>query len=256
MKADSTESPAISFFSGSSIDAVNSKAFQKREPYPWVNIPNMLTPKAFEQLRATLPEVSLFEKRVGVKRAFGQGYHDRYILHYQPHVEVSPAWKQMIDEIHGKTYDTFIRRMLGVRPGRQLIYTLEWYYGWQGCGVSPHCDARRKLATHIFYFNTEDDWKADWGGEILILDDEKRWKAHSGPTFDELKVGASIDPRGNGSLLFQRTEHSWHGVRPLGAPANELRKLFIVTINVCNWQVFFRRLRGKDPDGYRMKKAA
>jgi len=48
-----------------------------------------------------------------------------------------------------------------------------------------------------------------------MLDSEKHFRTHSGPGFDDLKVGASIEPVGNGSLLFQRTPHSWHGVRPL-----------------------------------------
>jgi hypothetical protein len=82
------------------------------------------------------------------------------------------------------------------------------------------------------------------------MDDEGRFKAHSAPAFDELKVAAALDPRGNGSLLFQRTEHSWHGVRPLQCPPDILRKLFIVTINLPTLQVWWRRLRGKDPDGY------
>jgi hypothetical protein len=147
--------------------------------------------------------------------------------------------------------------MLGVPAGKQLILSLEWYYAWQGCGVSPHCDARRKLATHIFYFNTEQDWESSWGGRILILDDEQRLEAHSGPSFDELKVAQSLDPRGNASLLFQRTEHSWHGVRPLESPHPDvLRKLFIITTNVPTFQVLWRRLRGKDPDGYRVRQPA
>ncbi len=122
--------------------------------------------------------------------------------------------------------------------------------------MTPHCDARRKLATHIFYFNTETDWQADWGGNILILDDERRFKPHSGHSFDEFKIAANIDPRGNSSLLFQRTDHSWHGVRPLQPPPNVLRKLFIVTVNVPTFQVWWRRVRGKDPDGYRFKAEA
>jgi hypothetical protein len=32
-----------------------------------------------------------------------------------------------------------------------------------------------------------------------------------------------------------------------------LRKLFIVTINVPTIQVLWRRVRGKDPDGYPLK---
>jgi hypothetical protein len=228
-------------------------AFQTQRPYPWVNIQNTLTPAVFEQLRSTLPEVSLFEKKVGVKRAHGQGYHDRAILHYRPGLPLAQPWREFIAEIEGKAYDSFIRRMLARPAGKRVILSMEWYYGWQGCGVSPHCDARRKLATHIFYYNTQSDWETSWGGDVLIMDDEGRFQAHSAPEFNELKVAASLDPRGNGSLLFMRTEHSWHGVHPLQSPPGRLRKLFIVTINAPTLQVWWRRLRGKDPDGYRLQ---
>ena len=235
------------------IEGVSAEAFQKQYPYPWVKVANTLTPAGFEQLRATLPDISQFRRMVGVKRGHGQGYHDRAILHYQPDTAVSQPWKEFLAEINGPRYESFLRRMLGVPAGKQLILSMEWYYAWQGCGVSPHCDARRKLATHIFYFNTEQDWEANWGGRILILDDERRLKAHSGPSFDALKVAQSLDPRGNASLLFQRTEHSWHGVRPLESPNPDvLRKLFIITTNVPTFQVWWRHVRGKDPDGYRI----
>ncbi|HZT70194.1 MAG TPA: 2OG-Fe(II) oxygenase [Terriglobia bacterium] len=199
---------------------------------------------------ANLPDVKLFDRIVGVKRTHGQMSHDRYILHYRPQILLAPAWKNFIAELQGPAYDAFVRRLFGVPASTRLILTFEWYYAWQGCSVSPHCDARRKLGTHIFYFNTQADWESAWGGEILILDDSGRFKPHSAPLFDDLKVAASLDPRGNGSLLFQRTEHSWHGVRPLGCPPDRLRKLFIITINVPTIQVWWRRLRGKDPDGY------
>jgi len=41
-------------------------------------------------------------------------------------------------------------------------------------------------------------------------------------------------------------------VRPLNCPEGQLRKLFIVTINLPTFQVWWRRVRGKDPDGYRI----
>ncbi|MDA8387078.1 MAG: 2OG-Fe(II) oxygenase [Nitrospiraceae bacterium] len=236
------------------ISGISDEAFRGQTPYPWVNISNVLTAEGFERLRGGLPEVSLFDKWEGVKRGHGQGYHDRYILHYQPGLALSEPWRQFIAEVQGKDYEDFIRRMIG-RPSGRIILTMEWYYGWRGCAVSPHCDARRKAATQIFYFNTEEDWKTDWGGNILIMDDGGRFKAHSAPPFDELRVAASLDPRGNGSLLFMRTDHSWHGVRPLGSPDGPLRKLFIITINTPTFQVWWRRVRGKDPDGYRMRPA-
>ncbi len=234
------------------IDEVVPETFQQRRPYPWINFQDSLTPKGFEDLRTTLPEVSLFENKVGIKRAHGQGYQDRMLLHYLPGVPVAEPWQKFIAELQGEAYQSFLHRMFGLPARKPLILTMEWYYAWQGCAVPPHCDARRKLATHLFYFNTQEDWDSSWGGEVLILDDEGRWKAHSGPTFDDLRVGASIDPRGNGSLFFQRTEHSWHGVRPLRPPADQLRKLFVVTINIPTLQVLWRRIRGKDPDGYRV----
>jgi hypothetical protein len=235
------------------IDSVSGEAFQKQRPYPWVNIQGTLTPEGFERLRETLPDFSSFERKVGVKRAYGQGPHDRGILHYRPGLELPAPWKEFVAELQGESYQLFLRRMLNLPPSKRIILTMEWYYAWQGCSVSPHCDARRKLATHIFYFTTEADWDTSWGGQILILDDGGRFKAHSAPAFDELGVAAALDPRGNASLLFQRMEHSWHGVRPLQCPPDILRKLFIVTINLPTVQVWWRRLRGKDPDGYRIK---
>jgi hypothetical protein len=231
------------------IETLSDETYRRQQPYPWVSIPAALTLEGFERLRTTLPEVELFDRKVGVKRGYGQAPHDRYILHYKPGMELPEPWKDFVAELHGNVYQTFLRRMLGPR---KFILTFEWYYAWQGCSVSPHCDARRKLATHIFYFNTDTDWDMDWGGQILILDDNKRFKPHSAPAFDDLAVSAALVPRGNESLFFQRTEHSWHGVRPLQCPPNSLRKLFIVTVNVPTFQVWWRRMRGKDPDGYRV----
>lgn len=230
------------------LHSISADNFQHRQPYPWFSMEGALTPVGFERLRETLPNVSRFARHENEKRAYGQGPHNRYILHYLPGTVIDQPWREFLAELHGEEYQSFLHRMLGTT--KQFILTLEWYYAWQGCSVSPHCDAARKLATHIFYFNTEADWSADWGGEILILDDKKHWKTHSAPAFDQLGTAASLDAWGNRSLLFQRTPHSWHGVRPLGCPPEGMRKLFIVTVNIPSFQVWWRHLRGKDPDGY------
>jgi hypothetical protein len=234
------------------LEKLSAEDFQKRQPYPWAGLEQTLTQEGYERLRETLPAVDGFNKMVGIKRAYGQGPHDRFLLHYRPGLDIAEPWKEFIAELQGPVYQDFLKRVLGPRT---FIPTFEWYYAWEGCAVSPHCDAARKLATHIFYFNTQDDWDSSWGGEILILDSERKFPTHSGPSFDQLKVAASIEPRGNGSLLFERTPHSWHGVRPLGCPAGKLRRLFLITINIPSFQVWWRRVRGKDPDGYKLKAA-
>jgi hypothetical protein len=235
------------------LNGISSGSFHTQRPYPWVSIENTLTSDGFQLLRESLPDVSLFERKVGIKRAHGQCSHDRYILHHRTDLKLAEPWREFIAEIHGEIYESFLRRMFGLQRDEQFVLTLEWYYAWQGCSVSPHCDAQRKLGTHIFYFNTAEDWEARWGGEILILDDGGRFRAHSAPDFDQFRVAAVLDAVGNGGLLFQRTPHSWHGVRPLECPPGALRKLFIVTINIPTLQVWWRRLRGKDADGYPMK---
>ncbi len=232
------------------MDGTPPETFQNQHPYPWITMPDSLTEQGYERLRESLPDVGMFKKFVNVKRAHGQRSHDRYILHYQPHLSLEQPWKEFISELQGEKYLSFLRRTMGLNPDQRLILTMEWYYAWEGCAVSPHCDARRKLATHIFYFNTQEEWKDEWGGQILMLDDEGRFKPHSGPDFDDLKVAAALHARGNESLLFMRTDHSWHGVRPLQCPPETLRKLFIVTVNIPTLQVWWRRVRGKDPDGY------
>jgi hypothetical protein len=234
------------------LNKIPAESFQSRDPYPWANIEQSLTREGYERLRACMPTVERFNKHEGVKRAYGQAPHDRFLLHYRPGMEIAGPWQEFLAELQGPVYQDFLRRMLG---NHTFIPTFEWYYAWQGCAVSPHCDAARKLATHIFYFNTEADWDSSWGGEILILDSERRFPVHSGPGFDDLKVAASIEPRGNVSLLFQRTHHSWHGVRPLRCPQGRLRRLFLVTVNIPSFQVWWRRVRGKDPDGYRFDAA-
>ena len=160
------------------------------------------------------------------------------------------VWDNFIAELRGPEYLAFVGRMCGIRNTRRLLPTFHWFYSWQGCAVSPHCDAQRKLATHIFYFNTDEDWDPAWGGQFLIMDDQGRLDRRSRPDFSELQVAAALQTRGNGSLLFQRTAHSWHGVRPLRSAPGQMRKIFICTISLPCWQVWWRRLRGKDPDGY------
>lgn len=246
----------MEYLNQAAMNGIFPEIFQSQRPYPWAEISNSLTEEGYQRLREALPDVSLFDRVVGIKRTHGQTSHDRYILHYRPWLEVAPSWKDLIGELQGPDYEAFVRRLFGVPASKRLILTFEWYYAWQGCSVSPHCDAYRKLGTHIFYFNTEADWESSWGGHILLMDDGGRFKPHSAPSFDDLEVAASLDPRGNGSLLFQRTAHSWHGVRPLGCPPDHLRKLFIVTINVPTLQVWWRRVRGKDPDGYPLRAQA
>jgi hypothetical protein len=234
------------------LEGLSAENFQNAQPYPYVHIDDSLTTEGFGRLRETLPGVENFDKHDNITRGHGQMPHNRYMLHYKAGLELPGPWREFLDELRGEYYQRFLRRLLGPR---RYIPTFSWHYAWGGCSVSPHCDAARKRATHIFHFNDEKEWDQAWGGETLILGSEKPLSTHSAPTFDELTVAAAHGPAGNGSLLFQRTPHSWHGMKPLRCPEGKLRQIFSVTLNIPTAQVWWRRIRGKDPDGFKLKAA-
>ncbi len=213
------------------LEAIPATAFQTAEPYPWLNPEGLLTNEAFERLRTQMPPLEVMKQSFGRRRAHGQSPHDRYALEYRSDLPVADVWHQFVAELEGPIYQAWLARLFG-NDDFQLSY--HWHYTPRGCSVSPHCDSKRKLGSHIFYFNTAEDWDPDWGGETLILDDGGRFSRKSAPDFDDFERVWTADALGNRSLLFYRRGDSWHGVKPLACPEGRLRKVFIVVINAQN----------------------
>jgi hypothetical protein len=173
------------------------------------------------------------DERFGEARKFGQRSHDRLALEYSAETPLSAPWRDFIAELEGPRYRRFLCRML-----RVPTYTAQyhWHYAPPGASVSPHCDARRKLASHIFYFNDEAEWDPSWGGETLLLDDAGRFDRRSAPNFEDFAASTRSIGLGNRSLLFARTAHAWHGVEPLHCPEGRYRRVFIVVANAAPWR--------------------
>lgn len=227
--------------------AIDPASFRAQTPYPWVNPAGLLTEAGYDLLRETLPDVSLFTPHFGGTRVHGQQYHDRFSLPYRDDLSVAASWKAFVAELRGKDYQELLRQLLGTRS---FELSFVWHYAPQSCSISPHCDSKRKLGSHIFYFNTEQDWDPAWGGETLILDDGGRFTYQSAPHFEEFERITAAKALGNHSLLFARRTHSWHGVRPLTCPPGHLRKVFIVVINRYTLVDRVRRFFGEPPRGY------
>jgi 2OG-Fe(II) oxygenase superfamily len=207
------------------LEAVDAEVFRRQTPFPWLQVTRLLTDEAHFRLRQALPDPSRFSAVFGRRRPYGQVSHDRYVLQYRPGLPLPEPWRAFVAELKGETYRRFVRRLLG---HDSFILHFHWHYTPAGCSVSPHCDAPWKLASHIFYLNTEEDWDSAWGGETLILDDEGRFGPRSAPDFEDFPRQMACPAIGNSSLFFLRNEHSWHGVRPILSPDNRLRKVFIV----------------------------
>ena len=142
----------MTYLNFSALEAISPQSFQETKPYPWMNPSGLLTDWGYQRLVETLPDVSMFEKRFGVKRAHGQKSHDRYTLEYRKGLSLPPHWEQFLAELQGDAYSNFLKRLFGVKS---LELNFHWHYTPNGCSVSPHCDAKHKLGSHIFYFNTK-----------------------------------------------------------------------------------------------------
>ena len=210
------------------LDAIETAAFRGRKPYPWATTENLLTPQGFAALRETLPDISLFTRRFGEERKAGQAPHDRYSLEYTRNVEVSRPWREFIGELRGSRYRRAMRRLLG---GRRVEFRFHWHYTPAACAVSPHCDAKRELGSHLFYFNTAADWDARWGGQTVILDDGGHFETRSAPDFSDFERTIAVESMDNRTVLFARRDNGWHGVEEIRCPEGYFRKVFIVVVN-------------------------
>jgi len=227
--------------------AIDSVALRSQKPYPWINPQGILTEEGFQLLRESLPPLTLFSSQFGVARRYQQQSHDRFTLEYHDGLDIAPPWKEFIAELRGGDYQSIVSRLTGNRSFELLFH---WHYTPSGCSVSPHCDARRKLGSHIFYFNTSEDWDPAWGGETVILDDGGEFPYKSAPHFEDFKQMFPAEAQGNRSLLFFTTQRSWHGVRTLTCPPGHMRKVFIVVMNQNTMADRVRRFFGEPSRGY------
>lgn len=218
-----------------------ASAFTTRSPFPWYNFHKFLTPQGFQKLYLDFPCLELFEKHSGIERAYGQRSHDRYYLAYESSIyhqdgvpsegkgivklkDLPITWQFFLNELETSTvYRSFIQSLLGVSDYR-VRYA--WHIGFNGSEVSPHIDSPDKIGTHILYFNTSEDWNADWGGSTLVLGEKQN--AALNPDFSDFKITLPTQTVDNHSFLFKNAPNGWHGVEPLTCPESAYRRLFNV----------------------------
>jgi hypothetical protein len=198
------------------------------KPYPYFNSEGVLTESGFQDLLANMPPLDLFEQKFGYERRAGQAPHDRYSLEYAHGMVVPQPWKEFIDELRSDAYRKEMERLLGAK---KVEFRFHWHYTPSGADVSPHCDARREHGSHLFYFNSREDWDPGWGGSTLVLDDGGRLDYNTAPALEEFDEVMECDSIGNYSSLMLRTDHAWHAVNPIDCPEDRLRRVFIVVVN-------------------------
>ena len=207
------------------LGSIDAAAFQGIQPYPFLEIPEILHRDAYHALTRDLPDPGMYARSFGRRRRYGQQSHDRFVLQYHPLRAIPETWREFVAELKGPAYRSFVAGLLG---RDDFILHFHWHNTPRGCSVSPHCDADWKLGSHIFYLNTEADWRPEWGGETIALGGRAGADSRAAPRFEDFPVQIPARPYGNRSLLFRRDENSWHGVRALDCPLGALRRVFIV----------------------------
>jgi hypothetical protein len=228
------------------LEQIDPRSFRATQPYPWINPSDLISSAGFERLASTLPDVSMFRRVFGKERKFGQKSHDRFALDYTNDLDLSEPWRNFMAEITSARYSAAIARLAG---RRSVDLSFHWHYTPRGCSVSPHCDSKHKLGSHIFYFSREKEWEPEWGGATLILDSTRRLDRRSAPDFDDFDREFSGEHVGNHSLLFIRRNDSWHGVREIQCPEGMLRKVFIVVVDRVPAMESLRRQFGLSTPG-------
>jgi hypothetical protein len=210
------------------LEKISRESFEATKPYPYANVQGLLTDDGFLALLGNMPELTVFEHNTGKKRRAGQAPHDRFSLEYSPETHVPAAWREFINELRGDRYRDNIARILGAG---KVEFRFHWHYTPTGCWVSPHTDSPREHGSHLFYFNAEDDWDPNWGGDTLVLNDGGRLDYNTAPRLEEFKGETACQSIGNYSAIIKRTDHAWHAVRPIRCPEDKFRKLFVVVMN-------------------------
>ncbi|MCL5099321.1 MAG: hypothetical protein M1608_17650 [Candidatus Omnitrophica bacterium] len=108
----------MAYLNQSGLQAVLVEAFQAKRPYPWAHMRDTMTEEGWNSLRESLPDISQFRMIVGIKRGCGQSHHNRGIHQYRQGMACAEPWKEFNTELQGHGYDSFMRWMLGLKPGR------------------------------------------------------------------------------------------------------------------------------------------
>ncbi len=210
------------------LESITHDQFWATRPYPFANEHGLLTQQGFQALLDNMPSIDLFLHNLGKERRAGQAPHDRYSLEYTPDTKVPKPWAEFIKELCSDRYRQNICRLF---DAKKVEFRFHWHYTPTGCWVSPHTDSPREHGSHLFYFNSQDDWDPAWGGDTLVLDDGGKLDYNTAPDLDAFAGEIACESIGNYSAIMKRTDHAWHAVRPISCPEGKYRKLFVAVVN-------------------------
>lgn len=187
---------------------IHAERFRNAEPFRHVVIDDFLDPAVADALLASFPA---FERGNAVSEN-GEAGNKSTVERVRA---LGPAYAALDDVIQSRGFLDAIGRITGIDG---LLYD-PWYFGGgthdnrHGQDLDPHVDFNRhpiqpwhRRLNLIVYLNHE--WDDEWGGSLEL---------HSDPRSPDDRVKA-VTPLFNRCVIFETTEHSWHGFRRIDLP--------------------------------------
>lgn len=186
-------------------------AFRSAQPFPHAVIDDFLRPDLCARIVDTFPayDEEKFRNEWG---ELGKAWHETVPA-------MGPAFSELDAGLRSKEFLDFLSEVSGIPD---LLFDPHYFGGGthenlHGMELDPHIDfnVHPKTKLHrrlnlLLYLNEE--WDDAWGGALEL---HKNPWLH--PSENEIKT---ISPLLNRCVVFETSDHSWHGFRRLNLPEN------------------------------------
>ncbi len=188
-----------------------AESFRSAEPFRHVVIDGFFEATFVRQLLAQFPAFEQGEFRAEDGRPGAKSTFERVRA-------LGDGYTRLDDLIKGRGFLDLVGSITGIEG---LLYD-PWYLGGgthenrQGAGLTPHIDFNfhplerwRRRLNLIVYLNPE--WQSEWGGTLDLYRDPRSDQA----------PWRSIVPAFNRCVIFETSEHSWHGFDNVSLPESK-----------------------------------
>ncbi len=204
-----------------------AREFQEAEPFRHVVIPDLFSPEIARRLLDDFPS---FEDRfaTGETGDVGKKAARRDVR------DISDAYREVDDLLQTPEFLNFMSEITGIPD---LLYDSEYHGGGthenvDGASLYTHVDFNyhprgwHRRLNLIVYLSPE--WKEEWGGSLEL---------HSNPWDPDADHAKTMPTKFNHGVLFETSEHSWHGFRRINLPEDRRhlsRKSFAIYLYTKN----------------------
>ena len=183
----------------------------RRDPFPFLTIPNFIRPEAFDNVSAGFPEIAHPGSFPLMTLAYG------------------PGFAAFAEELESAELATIVSNKLNVDvESRPTMITVRGQSS-EIIDGKIHTDSRTKLVTALIYMN--DNWESDKGRLRLLRS--------SGNLND---VVAEVPPEKGALLLFRNDPNAWHGYEPFSGPRRVVQLNWVTSKSIVRREQLRHRI--------------